>query len=55
LRATGNVGAADELMLGVLRDGRQPPSQMDPWWEYPAGQWWKLSGLVTDLFNEVRQ
>lgn len=55
LRATGNVGAADELMLGVLRDGRQPPSQMDPWWEYPAGQWWRLSGLVTDLFNEVRQ
>lgn len=55
LRAAGDNRSADDTMLAVLRAGQRPQATFDPWWDYPAGQWWRLPALIADLFDEARR
>jgi hypothetical protein len=53
LRVVGDLAGAEAAVRQVLARGTEPPCP-DPWRDYPAGQWWRLSGLLDRMLAEAR-
>lgn len=54
LLAGNDRRGAQDIVRGVLEQGPRDVGA-DPWWEYAAGQAWRLPELVSDMIEEARR
>lgn len=54
LQASGDRRAAENSVRQALGQGARDIGT-DPWWEYPAGQAWRLPALISEMVREARR